>query len=292
MSHITACRLMNNSMCEILVVQLVALSALLFCLFAANPPAFAAEATVQPTSFIAPLPRSRAYRMVVIGDSVGANLADGLRWSLRRKGKIRVKKMTKAGTGFVRTDVYNWPRMIRRLSRRRKADIIVILIGGNDRQDMRVKGRRYERFSDRWHQAYVNRLHNVAELLRASDAAVYWVGLPNVRSRRMSRDYKVFNRYYRRISKRYGFKYLESRQLFETRSGGYSDYGKDLRGRRVRLRDRDGIHMSSAGSKLLGRYVADEIMNDMPQRTSSAARVKNSTRYARKRLPELSRLPE
>ncbi len=249
-------------------------------------PSLGADGEVHPTSFIAPLERDRPYRLVVIGDSVGANLADGLRWTFRRGRNVKVRKQTKAGTGFVRTDVYNWQRVIRRLARRRKADIIVMLIGGNDRQDMRVRGRRHERFSKSWRIEYVKRLETAARMLRKSGAAVYWVGLPNVRSRRMSRDYTRFNADYERVSQRYGLKYIDIRHLFVTRNGGYSDYGKNLDGRRVRLRDRDGIHMSNSGSKLLGRYIADHIENDMPRKGNRSANAGSTTRFVRKRISQ------
>ncbi|MEL6288381.1 MAG: DUF459 domain-containing protein [Pseudomonadota bacterium] len=208
-------------------------------------------------------------RIVVIGDSVGANLADGLKWAFRKDRSVRVIKRTKAGTGLARRDVYDWPRALRRIIRRDRPDRIVILIGGNDRQDMRVRGRRYHRFTKPWGREYVRRLERFTNQLDASGAQVTWIGLPNVRSRRMTRDYRQFNSWVRRAAKRRGMDYIPIKPLFVARNGGYDAYGRGVNGRRVRLRDRDGIHMSRHGSRLMGRFVAERLKRQ--QRTRSPA---------------------
>ncbi|MEL7544194.1 MAG: DUF459 domain-containing protein [Pseudomonadota bacterium] len=219
---------------------------------------------------IAPTSSRDRHRLVVIGDSVGANLADGLKWAFRRSEFIKVRKRTKAGTGLARPDVYNWPRALRRIIRRDRPDIVVVLIGGNDRQDMRHKGRRYERFSKPWAREYIRRLERFANQLEKSGAKVFWIGLPNVRSSRMTRDYHRFNAWVRRAARKRGQRFIPIRHLFEAR-GGYSAYGRGVRGKRVRLRSRDGIHMSRHGSYLMGRHVSQEIIAELPARIVGTA---------------------
>ncbi|MEO0619628.1 MAG: DUF459 domain-containing protein [Pseudomonadota bacterium] len=245
----------------------------------------AAGAVTVTSGMIAPTSSRDRQRLVVIGDSVGANLADGLKWAFRRSKIIKVSKRTKAGTGLARPDVYNWPRALRRVVRRERPDILVLLIGGNDRQDMRHKGRRYERFSKPWSREYVRRLERFADQLEESGAQIFWIGLPNVRSARMTRDYHRFNAWVRKAARARGQRFIPIRHLFETNGGGYSAYGRSVRGKRVRLRSRDGIHMSRHGSYLMGRYVAQEIMSDLPARivgTASAKRAEAARRKDRK----------
>lgn len=286
MAHSSTRSVVSSSRIDHFSRALMVLVLATWSLFLTWQPALSDDVQVQPTSFIAPLEQRRPYRLIVIGDSVGANLADGLRWTFRRDDNVKVRKRTKAGTGFVRTDQYNWQRVIHRIARRKKADIIVMLNGGNDRQDLRVRGRRYVRFTPKWRAAYIQRLDRAARLLRKSGTAVYWVGLPNVRSSRMSRDYVRFNSYYKQVSRKYGLKYIDIRDLFLTRTGGYSDFGRDLRGRRTRLRSRDGIHLTNAGSKVLGRYIADRILDDMPRRVSKPAKTSDARTYARKKVTQ------
>lgn len=210
------------------------------------------------------VPDDRPLNVYVLGDSFAAELADGLKWSLQDPSKIIVHKRTKAATGLVRVDQYDWLRKIRRLVKKEKVDVAVIAIGGNDRQDLRVRGKRYERFSIGWRMEYMKRLEKLATILRKSGAATYWVSLPVVRSKRMTKDYGRFNRYFKSIAKSHGIKFINIRQLFQSKTGGYSAYGRGPRNKTVRLRDKDGIHLTIVGAKKLGNYVARKIRKDLP----------------------------
>lgn len=216
------------------------------------------------SGFIREMPRDRPLGIFVMGDSFGSELADGLKWAFRGKRNITVRKRTKPATGLVRTDQYDWLKSVRRLLSKEQVDVAVIAIGGNDRQDMRVKGKRYERFTIGWRMEYMKRLQRLAGVLKKSGAAVYWVGLPIVRSKRMTKDYARFNRYYSGVSKDHSFRYIGIRGLFRSKSGGYAAYGKGLDGKTVRLRDKDGIHLTIVGAKKLGRFIARQIRKDLP----------------------------
>lgn len=195
-------------------------------------------------------------RLVVAGDSVGANLADGLRWALRKDRRYRVYKDTKAGTGLARPDVYNWHRQIRRIIRRRRPDVMVVMLGGNDRQDMIIRGRRLKRFTRAWYERYERRVIRFAKSVVRRGRRVYWVGLPEVSSKRMTRDYARFNEIFRRVARRYRIRYIDTRGVLSDRRGRYQAYGPGVDGSRVRLRLDDGIHLTRQGSRVLGQYVA------------------------------------
>src|SRR5690606_22026505 len=227
----------------------------------------AGQLTEEP--YIKPLKRKEPYRLYVFGDSFAAELADGLRWALRDRKDVTVIKRTKAATGLVRDDVYDWMAVIREVLDRREPQIVVIAMGGNDRQDMRVAGRRLERFSEPWRAEYLRRVDRLLSMLNESGAAVYWVGLPSVRSSQMTRDYRRFNAYFRQATRRYDMVFLDVEKLFAGEDGGYSAYGKALDGRMQRLRDGDGIHLTVAGSQKLGEFVARRIRADL--RAAAAA---------------------
>ena len=94
-------------------------------------------------------------------------------------------------------------------------------------------------------------------LLKRSGAKVYWVGLPQARSRRMTRDYWALNQIYRREAERHGFIYVSIWDKYSDARGGYTDYGRGVNGREQRLRKRDGIHFTDAGKLRLAADVAD-----------------------------------
>lgn len=243
-------------------------SALLLATLVPPQAAIAAGQTAE-SPYIKPLNRNQPYRLYVFGDSFAANLADGLKWALRDRRDVSVIKRTRAATGLVRDDVYDWMEVIRESLGKREPQIIVIAMGGNDRQDMRVSGRRLERFSKRWQAEYLKRIDRLLSLLRESDAAVYWVGLPSVRSAQMTRDYRRFNTYFREATRRHGMVFVGIDKLFAGEDGSYTAYGKALDGRIQRLRDGDGIHMTMAGSQKLGEFVARRIRSDL--RAAAAA---------------------
>jgi uncharacterized protein len=216
--------------------------------------------------YIDSLPENRPLEIHVLGDSFAAELADGLTWSFSSNRRIAIKKHTKAATGLVRTDHFDWLKEVRKLLSTETVDVAIIGIGGNDRQDLRVDGKRYKRFSIGWRMEYMKRLEQLAQMLRKSGARVYWVGLPVVRSKRMTKDYARFNRYFESVAKAHDMKFIPIHHLFQSKDGGYTAYGESLRGNTVRLRNKDGIHLTIAGAKKLGRYVAGHIRRDMPKR--------------------------
>lgn len=232
----------------------------------------AGQTTDEP--YIKPLNRNQPYRMYVFGDSFAANLADGLKWALHGRKDVSVVKQTKAATGLVRDDVYDWMEVIRKALSRREPQIVVIAMGGNDRQDMRVNGRRLERFSKPWRAEYLKRIDRLLSLLSKSGAAVYWVGLPAVRSTQMTGDYRRFNAYYREATRRHGMAFIEIDKLFSEEDGSYTAYGKALDGQIRRLRDGDGVHLTMAGSHKLGEFVARRIRTDL-RAAAAATRVAN-----------------
>jgi len=242
----------------------------IFCAVFSQPGLAAkGELALPAAGHIDPAPKGEHYRLFVLGDSLATNLADGLMWALRDVQDVQVVKRTRAATRLVRNDVLNWTRSVAKLLGDEEVDIAVIAIGGNDRQDIRVGGRRYARFTEPWRTAYRRR---VERFMRAFDkrAAVYWVGLPPVRSRQMSRDYRRLNAYYRDLARKHGIKFIDVFDRFSGASSGYTAYGKGLDGATERLRDGDGVHFTLVGARMLGRLVAEEIRRDL--RAARAAR--------------------
>ncbi len=195
----------------------------------------------------------------IVGDSIANELGQGMRTLYRRNARVRVIKKTKFSTGLVRTDYYNWYAVLPSFLRRYRPDVIAVNIGGNDRQNLFVNGRRLERFSKPWLRAYENRVSRFMTLLKRSGAKVYWVGLPQVSSRRMTRDYRALNQIYRREAERHDFTYVSIWNRFSSSKGGYTAYGRGIDGRNRRLRTTDGIHFTDAGKLRLAVDVADAI---------------------------------
>ncbi len=203
--------------------------------------------------------RSHHLTVAVLGDSVAHDLARGMEDLFDNNRRVRVIRQTKFATGLVRTDYYNWNAVANAFMRLHNPDIVVVVIGGNDRQDIRVNGRRYDPLSKGWVHEYEQRVARFMRHFERRHTRVYWVSLPPVRSDKLSRAYRAINRIYAREAKRHGFHYVDVWNKFTTSHGAYSSFGESLEGVRRQLRLNDGEHFTPVGRLVFAAYVAKAI---------------------------------
>ncbi len=198
---------------------------------------------------------ARPVTVAVIGNSIATELGRGMQALFAHDRHVRVIKRTKFSTGLVRTDYFNWNRAAARFLARHRVDKIVVVMGGNDRQSVNVGHRRLERFSRAWRRDYRRRVAHFMRILKRAHAKVYWVGLPQVASREMTRDYRILNSIYQREARRHHFTYVSVWHTFANSKGAYTAYAR-VGGRRERLRKKDGMHFTHIGNRALAHYVA------------------------------------
>jgi len=203
--------------------------------------------------------RNHPITVAVVGDSVANDLGNGMEDLFVRHRNVRVVKKTRFATGLVRTDYFNWNASIREFLNHHDPDVILVLIGGNDRQAIRTKGRRLDPLTRPWVAEYQRRVGHFMRNIRRERAKVFWIGLPAVRSDSLTHAYRVMNRIYRREARRYGFRYVSIWDEFLSPSGGYTSFGESLEGVKRRLRKNDGMHFTEAGRLSLAAYVAHAI---------------------------------
>jgi len=227
-----------------------------------QPPA----ARVNPTPVLtAPPPRAnfaRTQRLFVYGDSLATNLFHGLENYAPHAGFYSVSRRTRGATGLIRDDQFDWYSSSIRHLKTDRPDILVVTFGGNDRQDITSGGRRIRRFSDPWWREYRRRVDRYMAAVKRHVRRVYWLGLPVVRSTRMTADYAEFNRIYRQLAARHGIAYVDTWHRFQVAGHGYASHGLDIDGRSATLRNDDGIHFNRAGSLVLAQLVAHAIVRD------------------------------
>jgi hypothetical protein len=198
---------------------------------------------------------ARPVTVAVVGDSIANELGRGMQALFARSRDVHVIKRTKFSTGLVRTDYFNWNAALRQYLRRHRADKIVVVMGGNDRQNITAGRRKLHRFSRAWRRNYERRVARFMQILKRARAKVYWVGLPQVASRQMTRDYRILNSIYRREAKRHGFTYVSIWRTFANSKGAYSSFAR-VGGHLARVRKEDGLHFTDIGSRALAGYVA------------------------------------
>ncbi len=204
-----------------------------------------------------------ATRIVVFGDSVAKDLWQGIAKSLGEDASFEVLRKTKASSGMVRDDFYDWQKAVAAAQSEGRIDIAVWMIGINDLQKLRTGGGRFDPHTPEWNKAYTSRIDGAVKALLEKGTAVYWVGLPIARSPKLTRGYAQINTLVRERIDLMGARYVDIWDGFADENGAYSAYGPDIAGDRRKLRKGNGIHFSTRGIEKLVLFVEQAIRADL-----------------------------
>lgn len=214
-------------------------------------------------SYVTPFPEEDKYKLYVFGDSLGDGVWSGLYRAFQEDGNVEVIKKSKVSTGFVRTDYYDWNAALDGILRQEKAHIGVVMVGANDMQAIREGNKWYKVGTEEWRKIYGARVDEFIKRMKTSHVAVYWVGLPVMRSDNHNQDMQVMNEIVREKAFLNGVKFIDTWNGFVDQSGRYSAFGPDLSGQVKRLRADDGVHFTMPGYRKLAHFVEREIRRDL-----------------------------
>lgn len=192
--------------------------------------------------------------VLVIGDFLGAGIAEGLSTVFAENAKIRVLDRTSGSSGLVREDFYNWPEQAKALIEREKPAAVVIMMGSNDRQQMRVGDNSEPPLSAGWMKEYTARSERLAKAIAETKVPFVWVGMPAFKSSKMNADMLTFNDVYRAVTEAAGRDFVDVWDGFVDENGAFVTSGPDINGQPVRLRADDGINVTRAGKRKLAFY--------------------------------------
>lgn len=227
-----------------------------------QPPRHRIKPRVQhPVAKVAPKPTvPPSFFVAVLGDSLGQMLDEGLTEALADRPEIAVLRKTHDSSGLVRDDFYDWPKAVKDLlASGQKINVAVILIGSNDHQSLRVDGVTYEPGSPKWTEIYAQRIETICKLFHDAKIPLLWVGLPIMKSDRLSSEMASFNDIYRDHVAKAGETFVDIWDAFGDENGRFSVYGPNVTGQVVRLRTSDGIHFTKAGARKLAQFVETEV---------------------------------
>ena len=223
--------------------HLLARSVLLLCVLGALSSGSFADEPASPET------------IVVFGDSQAAGLARGLQRVLVNDARYRVLNRTHPGASFAHPE-NEWLTPIQHFVENEKADVAIVMFGGNDRIDMRDASDRYLRFgTDSWRDAYIERVERVLKILAGAGLKVTWCGNPIARSAKYSTDMEYINKLYEAETARFGAQFLALWSTVVDDQGGYTAFGKDRDGVTERLRADDGIHFTAPGYELIAQKI-------------------------------------
>ncbi|MGH6857066.1 MAG: SGNH/GDSL hydrolase family protein, partial [Methylocella sp.] len=151
-----------------------------------------------------------AYFVAVLGDSLGQMLAQGLSEAFENRPEVAILRKAKENSGLVRDDFFDWTKATQDLlASGEKINFAVMLIGSNDRQPLRDANGSYDPRSPEWQAAYTQRIETIAAMFRDKKIPLIWVGLPIMKSERLSADALAFNEFYRAYAEKAGATYID-----------------------------------------------------------------------------------
>ncbi|WP_421857262.1 DUF459 domain-containing protein [Oricola sp.] len=248
----------------------------------APPPAAAAAAA--PSG---PVEKHENARVVlVVGDFIAGGMAQGLKEAFDDVSSVSVVVRANGSSGLVRDDYYNWPGSIGAIIEEISPSMVVVLLGSNDRQAMRVGGRSVKVRSDSWNAEYVGRVERMAKAVTSTNTPLVWVGGPPFRFKGMSTDILAFNEMYRTATEAVGGSFVDIWDGFVDANGAFAVRGSDINGRNVRLRASDGINFSKAGKRKLAFYVERQIRQMLGDLSAPSLATLAPESFSTMRLPQ------
>ncbi len=205
-------------------------------------------------------------RLYIAGDSDANNMGPPLMREMEQTGVVKSELHYKVSSGLTRPDFYNWPEALKTDIAKIKPDVVVVTFGGNDAQDVIIKGHSYKVDTTEWQAEYAARVGAVMDFLSSDGRKLIWVGIPNAEDDGYRARLQVLEQVTRAEAlKRPQVTYIPVWDLFVGASGGYASFMPDPRdGVGKQVRNQDGFHLNVAGSEILGAfYVAPEVRKEL-----------------------------
>jgi hypothetical protein len=200
-------------------------------------------------------PKAGKCKILIVGDSLGNNLAYGMQRQLESTPGIDLIIKSKASTGLSNAWFYNWPKKIKPFIDESDPDLVIIMLGTNDHQNMKIDGSVAEFGSKKWNAKYESEAGKLISQSIESGAYVLWVGLPIMQSSYFASYMSLLNeRSSNAVAENSGANYLNSWDYMADSRGKYREWAK-VNGRNQKIRGSDGIHFTWVGQNVLATYV-------------------------------------
>jgi len=216
--------------------------------------------------------RTGPVRVLLLGDSlIATEFGLAFQELLNKTPGFLSKRRARSATGLARQDVFDWIRASRQAVAFRRPELVIVMIGSNDAQDVvpPVKRRRRPQAFRRvnwekpaWSTAYRARVNRLLDQLAAPHREVLWLELPVMRSRRLDKKLQKVRQAQRAavLARPQDADFLGLVPLMQSLGSP-----KETRRRRWRRFRRDGVHFSLRGSQLLARMVLPVVQAIAPR---------------------------
>lgn len=212
-------------------------------------------------------PPAGVHKVLMVGDSLAATgFGVLLEKRLDKHSEVDCARRAKSATGLARPDYFNWFKEGRKAVRRHKPELVVVIIGGNDGQDLvldaRRKNKRVPWKSAQWDAAYARRVLEFVDSMQAEGRKVLWLGLPRTDTKNFERKLQKIRAVTRNALQERGssVSYVDTTPFVVD---GQGKLKKNVRhgSRSGALRQPDGIHFTMHGSHYFAEKLYPVVLN-------------------------------
>ncbi|MEE9315442.1 MAG: DUF459 domain-containing protein [Rhizobiaceae bacterium] len=214
--------------------------------------------------------------VVVLGDSLANGLHQGLTQLNKDRDDIKTIRKSKVNTGLVRRDRYDWNKAAKQFAHSGKYQAAVVLLGLNDMQTIREKGKAHHFKTDGWRSRYMARAEAMMRDLKSGGLAVYWVSNPIVTEKHHQEEIFYLNGIYSEVAAKVGVRFIDTWKPLGTEDGKYTPFYTGADGKKQQIRHRDGVHFTSDGYLIFANFVNHIMLQDL-QRAHPKEKTKEKT---------------
>ena len=171
---------------------------------------------------------------------------------------LKVLDLSKQSTGLLYKKSHNWAQVIKdTLTQNQDIKLLVMLIGANDPWGRSINGKFYELNSSEWREFYARRVDEIYKIAKASNVKVLWLSLPCMKKTGYEKKIKLLNEIYKSASEQNGQFFINTSEYLCQNDNFLTHL--NINGKRSKIRQDDGIHISKIGSQILAGEILKRI---------------------------------
>lgn len=214
------------------------------------------------------VPPEEPLKVLMLGDSlVATGIGALLERRLDNHPHVVCYRKGKSSSGLARPDFFDWPMEAKAHMEWRKPDLVIVILGGNDGQDLTRRsngqGRRVAWDHEDWPSAYRERVDDFLGRVTTDDTRVLWLGLPHMGMRSLEKKLTIIRDVQQNAVEALGDKgvYLDTVPFVTTEDGDLLEQAKvGPKDKLQTLRAKDGIHFTMAGSEYFADLVYPRVL--------------------------------
>lgn len=197
-------------------------------------------------------------KVLFVGDSIMQGIAPHVQRWLKNDYQIESLNLSKQSTGLAYPKFFDWPNTIEQtLQKDKNIKLLIVLLGANDPWDFpNPQGGAYLKFrSLEWNQEYLRRVNRIVQAAKANQARIIWLGTPYMRRTDLDKGVRYINQLIGEelVNKLPTVIWLPTDMLLSD-TEAYQD-SMIIDGQLVRVRTKDGIHLTTAGQIFMSNYL-------------------------------------